>query len=52
MLEKIGSTLRFRQPEVEAARGRVEEAWLGFVSEPNAERCEILNKAKQLLFSI
>lgn len=52
VLDKIRSTLRSRHPEVAAARGRVEEARLGFVSEPTVERREILNKAKQLLFSI
>lgn len=49
VLDKIRTPLRSRHPEVAAARGRVEEARLGFVSVPTAERREILNKAKQLL---
>ena len=38
-------------PEVVAARGKVEEACLNFEWEPTAERRGELNEAKQFLFS-
>ena len=51
VLDKTRRSLRSRHPEVVAARGRVEEARLGFVREPTEERRGALNEAKQLLFS-
>ena len=51
MLDKTRRSLRSRHPEVVVARGRVEEARLGFVREPTVERRGALNEAKQLLFS-
>ena len=51
VLEKTRSSLRSKHPEVVAARGRVEEARLGFACEPTVERRRSLNEAKQLLFS-
>ena len=45
VLDKTRISLRSKHPEVVAARGRVEEAWLDFVLEPTVERCGILNKA-------
>ena len=51
VLDKTRISLPSRHLKVVAARGRVEEARLGFVLEPTAERCGILNEAKQLLFS-
>ena len=52
VLDKAKSTLRSKHPEVVAARGKVEEARLGFESEPTTERRGTLKEAKQLLFSV
>ena len=51
MMERIGTSLRSRHPEVVAARGRVEDACLNYEREPTVERREELNEAKQRLFS-
>ena len=51
VLEKTRSSLQFKHPEVISARGKVEEARLGFAREPTVERRGRLNEAKQLLFS-
>ncbi|KAJ8406480.1 hypothetical protein AAFF_G00300540 [Aldrovandia affinis] len=51
MLDKTRTSLQSRHPDVVVARGRVEEARLGYVREPTVERRGILNEAKQLLFS-
>ncbi|KAJ8366611.1 hypothetical protein AAFF_G00348450 [Aldrovandia affinis] len=48
---RIRTSLQSRHPDIVVARGRVEEARLGYVSEPTVERRGILNEAKQLLFS-
>ncbi|KAJ8389317.1 hypothetical protein AAFF_G00121820 [Aldrovandia affinis] len=51
VLDKTRTSLQSRPPDVVVARGRVEEARLGYVREPTVERRGILNEAKQLLFS-
>ncbi|KAJ8406462.1 hypothetical protein AAFF_G00300360 [Aldrovandia affinis] len=51
VLDKTRTSLQSRHPDVVVARGRVEEARLGYVREPTVERRGILNEAKQLLFS-
>ncbi|KAJ8373004.1 hypothetical protein AAFF_G00272410 [Aldrovandia affinis] len=51
VLDKTRTSLQSRHPDIVVARGRVEEARLGYVSEPTVERRGILNEAKQLLFS-
>ncbi|KAJ8384046.1 hypothetical protein AAFF_G00211780 [Aldrovandia affinis] len=51
VLDKTRTSLQSRHPDVVVARGRVEEARLGYVREPTVERRGILNEVKQLLFS-
>ncbi|KAJ8372628.1 hypothetical protein AAFF_G00280930 [Aldrovandia affinis] len=51
VLDKTRTSLQSRHPDVVVACGRVEEARLGYVSDPTVERRGILNEAKQLLFS-
>ena len=51
MMERAGTSLRSKHPEVVAARGKVEDARLNYEQEPTVERRRELNEAKQCLFS-